>query len=66
MCHGFGYEEREIIKKVINVCEDIIARKTDDVPFTLFGRQGYIAKKIKEGEQRVDGKRGNIVYNIVK
>lgn len=66
VCHGSGYEDREIITEVINVCQDIIERNSDDVPFSLFGQQGYIAKKIKEGEQRVDGKSGNIVYSIIE
>ena len=63
--HGSGYENPRIISDVIQVCQDIIDRNTDDIPFELFGQEGYIARKITEENQRIDGKCGNIVYRKI-
>ena len=63
--HGSGYENTQIISDVIQVCQDIMDRNTDDIPFALFGQDGYIARKITECNQRMDGKCGNIVYREI-
>lgn len=63
--HGAGYEDPSIISDVIQVCQDILDRNTDDIPFEVFGQKGYIAKKIMKGNQRVDGKSGNIVFRKI-
>lgn len=63
--HGSGYETPQIISDVIQVCQDIIDRDTDDIPFELFGQKGYIARKITGENQRMDGKRGNVVYHRI-
>lgn len=63
--HGLGYEDPRIISDVIDVCQDIIDEKTDDIPFELLGQRGYIAREITNNNQRTDGKRGNIVYRKI-
>lgn len=61
-CDGVGHVE--IIKDVIEVCEDIKAGNTDDIPFEYHGVHGLVAKALdKKTGCRVDGGRGNIVYN---
>lgn len=48
---------------VLNVCKDIIAGNTDDIPFQFQGVKGPVAKAIGENGKRVDGGVGNIIYN---
>lgn len=64
--HGTGYEEPEIIEDVIQVCQDILTGDTDDIPFQLFGQNGYIARRIESDNSRTDKKRGNIVYSRIE
>ena len=64
LSHGDGNGHKEIIDDVIQVCEDIKAGKTDDVPFEFMGgATGLIAKAMGPDMQRLDGGKGNIVYN---
>ncbi len=65
VCHGSGEEDKDIISKVIDVCDDIMGGRSDDIPFSLFGQSGYIAKAVGENNVRLDGGSGNIVYNGV-
>lgn len=56
--------DKSIISNVIEVCNDILNEKTDDLPFEFMGECHYIAKAIaNERFERVDGKIGNIIYN---
>lgn len=62
--HGDGNAPKNIIREVIEVCEDIRAGRTDDIPFEFGGIQAWIAKAVDPATgQRADGKKGNIVYN---
>lgn len=54
---GNGYPE--LIEDVIQVCEDIKAGRTDDVPFEFAGTTGLVAKTVDPSGR----KRGNIVYS---
>ncbi|MCD8077392.1 MAG: MBL fold metallo-hydrolase [Lachnospiraceae bacterium] len=63
LSHGDGNGHKEIIEDVIAVCEDIKAGRTDDIPFDFRETHGLIAKAMTPQMQRVDGGRGNLVYN---
>ena len=63
LSHGDGDDSKEMIASVIQVCEDIKAGKSDDVPFNFLGEVSYIAKAVEPTMQRTDGGLGNIVYN---
>lgn len=61
--HGKGYENCGIIDEVLLVCDDIINRNVDDIPFRILGKSGYIAKRINDNNERLDKGHGNIIYN---
>lgn len=63
LSHGSGIAPKEMLDEVIEVCEDILNRKVDDMPFQFMDKTVQIAKKIDERMSRVDGKIGNIVYD---
>jgi glyoxylase-like metal-dependent hydrolase (beta-lactamase superfamily II) len=63
LSHRDGNGHKEMIEDVIKVCEDIRAGNTDDVPFKFKGVSGLIAKAVKPDGTRIDGGKGNIVYN---
>lgn len=63
LCHQVMELGPELVDNVIEVCDDILAGKTDDQPFEFMGQVNWIAKAVKEGFQRVDGKIGNIIYS---
>ena len=62
LSHRDGEGPRDMIRQVIGVCDDILAGRTDDVPFSFMGIPGTIAKAIGPDGQ-LDGGAGNIVYN---
>jgi len=70
--HGAPVAPREMIESVIAVCDDILAGRTDDIPFMFMGKpnpNAVIAKALTfEGgaPHRVDGGLGNVVYNKAK
>lgn len=63
LSHGPGSGSVELIDGVIRVCEDIMAGRTDDVPFGFKDSRGFLAKAEIERDVRVDGGVGNIIYN---
>lgn len=63
ICHHDMEMTRDIVQNVIQVCEDIMEGKTDDVPFNFMGGGYYIAKAVGERMNRLDGEEGNIIYN---
>ncbi len=60
--HGDGELPMDIIDSNIQVCEDIKAGHTDDVPFSFRGNDGLVAKA-GGPEGREDGGSGNIMYS---
>ena len=74
LSHSNGGMEPPVtmIQNVIEVCDDILAGNTDDVPFTGFhGEPVCLAKAMNMDFEhgsftRVDGKAGNIVYDPAK
>jgi hydroxyacylglutathione hydrolase len=66
LSHGEGDTSKDMIASVIQVCEDIKAGRSDDMPFHFMGETAYIAKSVNPAMQRTDGGLGNIVYNKEK
>ncbi len=62
--HGSGDAPKTCLDDVINLCDDIIANNVDNIPFQFMGRTVHIAKAINSDMSRLDGKFGNIVYDI--
>ena len=63
LSHGPGDGNIGLIDGVIQVCEDIMAGKTDDVPFGFKDSKGFLAKAEIRRDVRVDGGIGNVIYN---
>lgn len=69
LSHGSYTESAAMIDSVLLVCDDIMAGRTDDIPFKFLGEASpdyAIAKAMtaRSGKfGRVDGGLGNIVYN---
>ncbi len=64
-CHGMGEGTVNMIANVIGVCDDILAGKTDDMPFRGFGGEPALIAKAMDFSRfcRADGGEGNIIYN---
>lgn len=64
LSHGDGNGHKDLIKGVIQVCEDIKNGNVDNIPFEFQGATGFMAKAIDPiTVQRIDGGIGNIIYN---
>lgn len=63
LSHGPGNGSVQLIDGVIQVCEDIMKGKTDDVPFGFKDSKGFLAKAEIRRDVRVDGGIGNVIYN---
>ncbi|MDR3596330.1 MBL fold metallo-hydrolase [Clostridium sp.] len=66
LSHGTGETPKELLSNIIQLCEDIKAGKSDDVPFDFMGQRAYIAKKANAQFERLDGEVGNIIYSKEK
>lgn len=66
--HRSGEGEADMISSVIAVCDDILAGRTDAIPFQSFlGGRAAIAKAVEfPSARRCDGEVGNIVYDPEK
>lgn len=60
--HGNSVGDKTIVNDCIDVCDEIMAGKADNIPFTFLGYQVLIAKAMDADFSRVDGKAGNIAY----
>ena len=63
LSHGPGKGSIGLIDGVIQVCADIMAGKTDDVPFGFKDSKGFLAKAEIRRDVRADGGIGNVIYN---
>lgn len=52
----------DLMKQMIEVCDEIAAGQSDDLPFEFMGMTGWIAKKCNERFEREDGKFANLIY----
>lgn len=65
--HGPHEVGNKLLESLIELCNEIIARQTDDIPNIFMGKTYYIAKKMDMKSSilaRKDGGEGNIFYNI--
>ena len=53
----------DLFSRVIEVCDQVLARQTDDQVFHFMGQVAYIAKAVDENFNRLDGGYGNIIYS---
>lgn len=61
--HGTFSSEPDILDHVIACCDDILQNKDDHVETEVLGSKGYfIAKRVDQHNERVDGVQGNLVY----
>lgn len=64
LSHRSGDAPKQMLEGVLQVCEDVLAGKSDDVPFEFMGQMAFIAKAVDPLTfQRIDGGIGNIVYD---
>ena len=63
LSHGPGNGDVRLIDGVIDVCEDIMHGKTDDVPFGFKDSTGFLAKAEIDRDVRADGGIGNVIYS---
>ena len=65
LSHGDGEGVPDMLRRVIEVCDDILAGRSDAQPFEFLGDCALLAKACGPDGKRLDGGRGNIVYNGV-
>ena len=63
LSHGVSPVSKDILQGVLQVCQDIKDKNTDDVPFQFMDKHAFIAKAMTLEMNRVDGGIGNIVYS---
>lgn len=61
--HGQNSGTKTVVNDCIELCDEIMTGKADNIPFNFMGQTAFIAKAINPDFSRVDGKAGNIVYN---
>ncbi|MGM9615798.1 MAG: MBL fold metallo-hydrolase [Oscillospiraceae bacterium] len=62
LSHGDGEGTPDMIARVLGVCDDVLAGRSDEQPFTFMGDTGILAKAVDGNGRRRDGGRGNLVY----
>ncbi len=62
ICHHEMEVGTDIFDNIIDLCDDVLAGKGDDIPFEFMGKTAYIAKKVDDHFHRLDGKCGNFIY----
>ena len=65
LSHGDGEGVPDMIARVVGVCDDILDGRSDEQPFMFLGETALLAKACGPDGARLDGGRGNIVYNGV-
>lgn len=56
----------DIMANMLEVCDDIMDGRADDLPFNFMGHQAYIAKVCDDHFHRKDSKDGNLIYSKAK
>ena len=62
LSHGDGEGVPDMLRRVIAVCDDILAGRSDAQPFEFLGDCGLLARACGPDGARLDGGWGNIVY----
>ena len=66
LCHHVMTASKDMLAHVIEVCDEILEEKADDIPFEFMGHHAFIAEKANERFERADGGEGNIIYDKEK
>lgn len=66
LCHHVMTASKDMLAHVIEVCDEVLEGKADDIPFEFMGHHAFVAKRANERFERVDGGEGNIVYDKEK
>lgn len=66
LCHHVMKASKEMLASVIEVCDEILEGKADDIPFDFMGHHAFVAKKANERFERIDGGAGNLIYDKEK
>ena len=66
LCHHVMTASKDMLAHVIEVCDEVLEGKADDIPFEFMGHHVFVAKRANERFERVDGGEGNIVYDKEK
>ena len=61
--HGDGRLSPDILGQMVLLCEDVMAGRSDEVPFSFGGDDGLLARETGPDGLRLDGGSGNLVYN---
>lgn len=67
--HRLGTLDRNIIADSLGLCDDVLQGRTDDIPFSALGWNGFLAKKTKSAKlpsERADGGIANMIYSKEK
>ena len=65
LSHGDGEGVPDMIGRVIEVCDDILAGRSDKAPFEFLGAKAWLAKAVGPDRRRTDGGAGNIVFSAL-
>lgn len=63
MCHHDREADIHLLQNVIEVCQEVMDGKADDMPYGFMGQKSCIAKAVGERFVRLDGGFGNIIYS---
>lgn len=66
LCHHVMTGSKDMLAHVIEVCDEVLKGKADDIPFDFMGHHAFVAKEANERFERVDGGEGNIIYDKEK
>lgn len=62
LCHHVMEAGPDLLVDMAAVCEDVLAGKADDLPFSFMGQEALIAKACNERFERRDGGFANLIY----
>ena len=51
-----------LLDEMVQLCDEVLAGQSDEVPFTFMEIDAVVAKKTRDGIYREDGKTANLVY----
>ncbi len=61
--HGSGDIKNDLIESLIELCDEILDGKDEQIELDVMGTKAYLAKERDEFYERKDGKTGDIVYS---
>lgn len=64
LSHGDGEGEPDMMRRVMDVCDEILSGNADAAPFEFLGTRALLAKAVGPDRRRLDGGAGNIVYPL--